>query len=521
MIVRCEQCQTRFKIPDDKVTERGVKVRCTKCGSMFRAFSNGTVGPADAVAPAPDPFANFGRPAEAPPLESTTPGTFALGIEATRNPRLGIHVPLVSVASGFASSNERSWQSVPLRSPPMPGAPNQMRSAPSQAIQNISLPNEQSAAPGGFDFSSFAATDAKWPALTGAAPAATAAAFDFSSLGEPAAEPHHVIARPSPQPASGAGAFDFSSLDASSGPASSPFDFTALGPPGAAPPVASTFQFSALDSIPAKLKTPVPPRATPAHVIEETERVGEAREAAMVLEKTKQMPVSEARNALFDMAAALPPPPEDEPVIALPPPQDDAPKVALGRVSAPRPLVSEAANAPSPRRKFVRVMVNSLMGLFLVAGGLLLGTALLNEGRFSLDTGSQIQNPHFPVSDISNGLYGTVAGRPLFFVRGHVENKTELPAALMVKAEIVEGNTLLRGSEVRLGRAATPAELFALNGAEAGRALTEKLAAEQPLLAAKSGTDFLVIFFEYPPELQDFRVRVSANPAPAPRAANP
>jgi predicted Zn finger-like uncharacterized protein len=505
MIVRCEQCQTRFKIPDDKVTERGVKVRCTKCGSMFRAFSNGTVGPADALAPALDPFANFGRPAEAPPLESTTPGTFALGIEATRNPRLGLQVPLAS--------------------PPLPDAATHKRSAPNQAVQNISLPIEQSASPGGFDFSSFAATDTKWPALTGAAPAATAAAFDFSSFGEPAAEPTHVmarpVARPSPQPAAGAGAFDFSSLTAPSSLNSNPFDFTALGPPGAAPPVASTFQFSALDSVPSKLKTPSPPRAAPAPEIEQAESLGELREAAVALEKTKQMPVSEARNALFDMAAALPPPPEDEPVIALPPPQDDAPKVALGRVSAPRPPVSDTSISPNPQGKFVRVMVNSLMGLFLAAGGFLLGTALLNEGRFSLDTGSEIQNPNFPVSDISNGLYSTVAGRPLFFVRGHVENKTTSPAALMVKAEIVEGNTLLRGSEVRLGRAATPAELFALNGAEAGRALTEKLAAEQPLLAAKSGTDFLVIFFEYPPELQDFRVRVSANPAPAPRAANP
>ncbi|NNB91506.1 zinc-ribbon domain-containing protein, partial [Corallococcus exiguus] len=36
MIVQCEQCQTRFKIPDEKVTEKGVKVRCTKCQNTFR-----------------------------------------------------------------------------------------------------------------------------------------------------------------------------------------------------------------------------------------------------------------------------------------------------------------------------------------------------------------------------------------------------------------------------------------------------------------------------------------------------
>ena len=36
MIVKCEQCQSRFKIPDHKVTEKGVKVRCTKCQHTFR-----------------------------------------------------------------------------------------------------------------------------------------------------------------------------------------------------------------------------------------------------------------------------------------------------------------------------------------------------------------------------------------------------------------------------------------------------------------------------------------------------
>ena len=36
MIVKCDQCQTRFKIPDEKVTSKGVKVRCTKCQHTFR-----------------------------------------------------------------------------------------------------------------------------------------------------------------------------------------------------------------------------------------------------------------------------------------------------------------------------------------------------------------------------------------------------------------------------------------------------------------------------------------------------
>ncbi|RKG96111.1 thioredoxin, partial [Corallococcus sp. CA053C] len=65
MIVQCEQCQTRFKIPDEKVTEKGVKVRCTKCQNTFRVAREPTPAPA-VLPPAPpaggqvDPFQAFG-----------------------------------------------------------------------------------------------------------------------------------------------------------------------------------------------------------------------------------------------------------------------------------------------------------------------------------------------------------------------------------------------------------------------------------------------------------------------------
>lgn len=35
MIIQCEQCRTKFKLDDEKVTERGVKVRCAKCRHVF------------------------------------------------------------------------------------------------------------------------------------------------------------------------------------------------------------------------------------------------------------------------------------------------------------------------------------------------------------------------------------------------------------------------------------------------------------------------------------------------------
>ncbi|HLL56252.1 MAG TPA: zinc-ribbon domain-containing protein, partial [Myxococcaceae bacterium] len=66
MIVKCDQCQTRFKIPDEKVTEKGVKVRCTKCQHTFRVAR----APEAASAPVSfDPFADL----EAPPAAKPPP----------------------------------------------------------------------------------------------------------------------------------------------------------------------------------------------------------------------------------------------------------------------------------------------------------------------------------------------------------------------------------------------------------------------------------------------------------------
>ncbi len=56
MIVHCPQCQTRFRLPDERVTERGVKVRCTRCQHTFRV-SRSSPGeePAAQAAPLPPP----------------------------------------------------------------------------------------------------------------------------------------------------------------------------------------------------------------------------------------------------------------------------------------------------------------------------------------------------------------------------------------------------------------------------------------------------------------------------------
>ncbi|MDF1563699.1 MAG: zinc-ribbon domain-containing protein, partial [Deltaproteobacteria bacterium] len=35
MIIQCDKCKARFKLADDKISPKGVRVRCTKCEHTF------------------------------------------------------------------------------------------------------------------------------------------------------------------------------------------------------------------------------------------------------------------------------------------------------------------------------------------------------------------------------------------------------------------------------------------------------------------------------------------------------
>jgi len=66
LIVQCEHCQTKYRIPDEKVKGKGVKVRCAKCNNTF------TVLPAsEAPASAASPPQQATPAPEAPPEEQS------------------------------------------------------------------------------------------------------------------------------------------------------------------------------------------------------------------------------------------------------------------------------------------------------------------------------------------------------------------------------------------------------------------------------------------------------------------
>ncbi len=126
MIVKCERCQTRFKIPDEKVTEKGVKVRCTKCQNTFRVARDATAaaptGPSGSSADGQvDPFAHFGVAPDPRTVEVTKPGYFALGVEASKplSPQARAPAPNWNSVDGDLGAEDSVFRE-PTRITPLP-----------------------------------------------------------------------------------------------------------------------------------------------------------------------------------------------------------------------------------------------------------------------------------------------------------------------------------------------------------------------------------------------------------------
>ena len=514
MIVKCEQCQTRFKIPDDKVTDKGVKVRCTKCSHTFRVTRDmaqpaTAVQPAVGTASAADPFARFGAPAAPPDAEVTRPGVFALGVEATRKvaappyPPSGPPAPSTAAPFDFGSLTPPGQSATTLPAVPayVPPAAAPVAAAP-------------------FDFAAIARPS---PAPGPAAPAA--AAFDFSNFAAPT-QPLPPMPPPRPPPPAPVAppsmpAFDFSA-GAAQAPAPNAFDMGGLP---SAPPPPPPFPSSA----PA---FPTPSPMAPSNNLGSADGFFAGTEDVAPMHSAVD---GAAARAMFDMPQPAAPSPA---LLDLPPPDVEAParnveRVSLTRpASAPPPATAVPLAPPEPparRRTAVGIVVNVVIAAMLVLGLMVVGSAYLNEGKFSTDALSieGLKNTFAPsvtfvANDVSNGLYETRAGRSVFFVRGEVINKSDSAVKIVVKAEIVEDDRVVRFGESWAGEPASPEEIFLIDNSEALEALNRKVEKRSLVVPPGAAAAFVVPFTEYPPDLKDFRVRVGARAvAVAPTAANP
>lgn len=103
MIISCPSCQTSFRVDATRLGPNGKKVRCSKCGQVWRAVPDEPHTPEEAVAekPQPDVSAEPGQP-EAPEPEPEEPEQPAGRAE----PMFTAHAPDDEDTGGAESAKE-------------------------------------------------------------------------------------------------------------------------------------------------------------------------------------------------------------------------------------------------------------------------------------------------------------------------------------------------------------------------------------------------------------------------------
>ena len=239
-------------------------------------------------------------------------------------------------------------------------------------------------------------------------------------------------------------------------------------------------------------------------------------------------PRDEPDHSLFEMPE---PPAEEEEVIAAPPRELLPPEEALlppapptsrllGNSPFQRSLREATAERPVSRIRgfltglFVNVAIAA--GMVLVLGAA--GTIYANDGKlepsaFSVRRiGALIKaNREALAVESWNGIYDTRAGKPIFYIRGEAQNTSGAPGRLRVRAEILDGSQLVRSSEVFAGSAAGPEDLYNIESSEGADALNARLDATAAAIRPGGRAPFLLAFYEYPPNLSAFRLKVTVR----------
>jgi predicted Zn finger-like uncharacterized protein len=232
-------------------------------------------------------------------------------------------------------------------------------------------------------------------------------------------------------------------------------------------------------------------------------------------------------HTLFEM----PPPLPSEEGISSPPRELLPPEEALLPPAPPRsrllgqqmfqPQSRGSRAAPSGSR--VRMLLTGLLVNVAIAAGLVLvlgavGTIYANDGKlepsaFSLRRmGALIkENREALAVESWNGIYDTKAGKPVFYIRGEAQNTAGAPSKLKVRAEILDGAQLVRSAEILAGAAAGPEDLYNISSSADADALAARLESAAAAVAPGGRAPFLLAFYDYPPNLSAFRLKVTVG----------
>jgi Meckel syndrome type 1 protein len=502
MIVICQRCQAKFRVPDEKIPARGAKVRCSKCQAVFVVHRD---VPADPPPPARD--GADGGPTSGGGFERPSPRRASAALDVDLEARPAVPPPLPPATPEDAG---------PVADPFAPSPP---RDDP------------------------FAA-----------AALASAGAAEPDPFGAPAFASHLAPAEGPGEPAPPAQArlavTDLSDLLGAGGPAAPPPLPPGLGAAGSGPAVEDPPAFGASSDLGIALEDRVtPPAFHVAGAAFESGLAGDAfgglRDAGAYAPGSFDFSGSDGESLALATERTPAGPLAGDAAEPAARPELAAPADAGGGPSIPQrprlPARAEGAateraepeavdRIPGGRGSPLRAaVVNALALAALVLVALATLVVWRGEGSLSgsgpaallasLRRGGAPAGP-FAATELRKGLYDRERAPPLVFVRGTVVARPDSPAvdAVRVEVELVKEGAVVARGEALAGAVPTPEELWRAADPAALAAVVKGARARAPArVRAGDAVPFLVAIADYPGDLGGATVRVALSPAEAGR----
>ena len=475
MVVQCPTCQSKFRIADEKVTDRGVRVRCTSCKNVFQVRKSGaggadqTPGPGNTMDLSALGAAAVSKSGSTGPVKTGSTGPVKTG--STGPVKTGSTGPVKTGSTGpikgSAAARPSTGPVKPSTGPVRPSTDKVRGAARQEAGTARRLDAE--------DLFGMAE-------LTGDAPLST-------GLDAPAAPPPST---PEPAPAAAKPASSLPGLD--------DLDFEIDERPAqkaARPPPLPDLDEP--QPPPSPLDPPMPPADSVA------EPVSDAAEP-MVLDDPFAA-IAPGGSA----AAANDAPVEVKPVRAAEPrPRTDP---VLRRDPAPAPTPAEPEIAPA--RALISSAITGLLGAAL-AIAVVITSALSDDsaaGWLGFGTAADV----IPTGVVS-GLYDTAGGKPVFFVRGRVENRSnKVRGPVRVTAELVADGASEAKADAIAGAEPTPEDVWLLRSPADAEKLTRTLqtARVDRSIAPGASLPFFALIPDPPADLVKHRLQVRVETAEA------
>jgi predicted Zn finger-like uncharacterized protein len=511
VVVQCPNCTSKFRIADEKVTDRGVRVRCTACKNVFQVKKGGDLKPAaegitgttqemTAIDPAllgglapkpalarppaaqppaqpgaapaavrkvPPQGASLPPQARPPGLAGKPPGIAArppgAAVPPTPKPRLQADdlfgmAELTGDAAALPGSPLSSQNNLQPAVRPPPGRPPAAR--PPGSIARPPTPQALSAPPP--------------PAQPPRPPALSADDFDVDLGGDAAGA--RPLAPPEPAPRA---------------PVRPPPPPPRTAPPPVRPPPPPQESARPLPPPPPVADEPPPPPPPPDEAPLHTPvKLGAFKTQLKDPFEGVDLGAGESREGADELSADK---------------LGDRQKTK--KEPAPQTTMPVEIPPPSTRRELVSSALTGLVGASMAL--ILVLFAAISEG----DT---TWNPFVNRSDIIatkvvSGLYDTASGKPVFFVRGRVENRgKKVRGPIRVVAELVTETGVESRSEALAGTEPSAEDVFGLRSPVELEKLTKLLTRNDAERRVPPGGSlpFFAVIADPPADLQRHRLHV-------------